>query len=278
MVEPANQQSRVSQDPDDVEYPVGQDLVDWINSSEDVPLDRAHAVNSARWSKDHNRKFRKFSESTLRSIEFFFDNPWQKPQGPLLDMGCAGGHHLKYCADRGIQPLYGIDIAEPFVKIAQERVPQAVIQRGDLLNLPYESNSFNAVVARGVLHITTTKGLLLALKEAQRVLKEGGLLYIHTRYKPALLEQNKVKRVRLFTYVIYKEARDRGEGSPRKKIGMIRNFVPVPQLTSIIESVGFALLGDPPATISELTDERGDVRYNVAYICRKHGSGAPAGA
>jgi SAM-dependent methyltransferase len=252
------------------EYPVGQALVDWIDRSEDFPLSKAHEINTRHWTKQRGRRFSKFLEVHGGGwAAMFLDNPWQKVEGPLLEVGCAGGHNLEYFAAKGIRPLFGIDATPAYVEKARARVPRASIQLGDFLNLPFESGSLGSIVARGTLHVTTTKGLLASLREAHRVLKQGGLMYINTRIKPALLERGRERRLSLFTYLIYKMPKEQRPGGERPRLCMVRNFVPEPQLTSLIASLGFLPLGDPPARLFTTRDDRGDVRESVSYVCMK---------
>jgi SAM-dependent methyltransferase len=248
-------------------FPVGPDLVEWIERSEDFPLDKAHEINGYRWSRSQGGRFRKFTSApNLGWAEFFLHNPWQKVEGPLLDIGCAGGHSLEYCAAQGIRPLFGVDIGAAYVRKARARVPCALIRHADFLELPYESDSFNAIFVRGSLHLTTTKGFLTALRESYRVLNAGGLIYIHRRFRPTVSEQRRARRFNLFTYLIYREPLST---DPNQKLWLIRNFVPEPQLTSMIRSVGFLPLGVPPATIYTTVDGKGNERHSVAYICTK---------
>ena len=260
-------QQLTSTNAEDVEYPVGEALLDWIERSDDFPVQMAHEVNRRRESKARVQRLRKFTDEQDDGwMELFVDNPWQKVEGPLLDLGCRDGADLEYCAARGVRPLAGVDIGAVYVDKAQARVPQASIRQADFLSLPFESDSFNAIIARGSLDLTTTKGLLAALREAYRVLRAGGLIYIHRRFKPALLDLRRARRISLFTYLVYRRPLLK---QPVQKIRTVRNFMPEQQLTSLIRSVGFVPLGEPAARVFRTPDGRGDVPCSVAYICMK---------
>lgn len=87
----------------------------------------------------------------------------------VLDVGCGDGTLARYLADRGHQVI-GVD-ADPTVLPADSQGTHFIL--GDVTNLPFENDSFDAVVAVMVLHQTR---LDLALTEMRRVLKPGGLL------------------------------------------------------------------------------------------------------
>ena len=135
-----------------------------------------------------------------RNVSFFYDNCWRgfseweqneatqllfkrmilnKVQFSLienkecLDMGCGSGRYSKALIDLGAKKVIGIDAKKPKFKNKQ-----FTFKQGDVLKLPFASNSFDFVFCNGVLHHTINwkKGV----KEAVRVLKPEGWLWLYT--------------------------------------------------------------------------------------------------
>lgn len=94
----------------------------------------------------------------------------------ILDAGCGSGEHLVLLEDMGFKNLYGFDISEEMVRIACMRCQHAEIEKGDIENLDYPPDFFDAVIAVTVLMFPTKpiKGLI----EIRKVLKKGGKLII----------------------------------------------------------------------------------------------------
>ncbi|MBN8868789.1 MAG: methyltransferase domain-containing protein [Solirubrobacterales bacterium] len=80
----------------------------------------------------------------------------------VLDAGCGEGETLERMA--GILPAEpeGIDLNPESVAYAKERLPQAQIQVGNLLELPFEESSFDLVLCLEVLEHLPEPGAGLA--------------------------------------------------------------------------------------------------------------------
>jgi SAM-dependent methyltransferase len=90
----------------------------------------------------------------------------------VLEIGCGYGGMLVALAERGARPV-GIDIDRRRVAFARQRGLRA--RRSDAESLPFDSQSFDAIVCDEVIeHLAD---LNLALREAFRVLRPGGRFY-----------------------------------------------------------------------------------------------------
>src|SRR5580765_3041294 len=92
----------------------------------------------------------------------------------VLDLCCATGDMARF-APRPVS-MFGLDADDNSVKVARQF---ATVQRWDLdcaQPLPYESGTFDAIVAKDVLEHLQKPWLLL--KEIRRVLKPGGTLLV----------------------------------------------------------------------------------------------------
>jgi ubiquinone/menaquinone biosynthesis C-methylase UbiE len=107
-----------------------------------------------------------------------------QPGDTILDAGCGYGFHAERFARRGLK-VVGIDFSPVALEAAKARIDtQALgidLRQGDILNLPFETGSFEFVNCWGVLmHIPE---LEKAMSELARVLQPGGRL--------ALMENNR---------------------------------------------------------------------------------------
>lgn len=89
----------------------------------------------------------------------------------VLDIGCAKGFMLYDFMELipGIS-VEGIDISEYAIEHAVEQV-KPFIKVGNALKLPFEDNSFDAVISITTLHNLEKEQLAIALQEVERVSK-----------------------------------------------------------------------------------------------------------
>ena len=92
----------------------------------------------------------------------------------ILDVGCGTGNILKL-SEHYFNDIYGVDISTKMLQEAHEYCPISKLVRADSSKLPFKSNMFDCVSFYSVLHHIYDP--FLTLKEAYRVLKEGGILY-----------------------------------------------------------------------------------------------------
>ncbi|MGE0456269.1 MAG: class I SAM-dependent methyltransferase [Vicinamibacteria bacterium] len=106
------------------------------------------------------------------------------PSARLLDIGCATGELIKYLQARfpGFS-FTGVDVFEPLLAEARQRVPEARFAASSALDLPVEmDSSFDAVTAVGVISLFDEvelprfwQGLLRVIRPGGRILALGPL-------------------------------------------------------------------------------------------------------
>ena len=109
----------------------------------------------------------------------------------VLDAGCGNGKNMF----RQDLEFIGIDPCPEFVQIASQYGQTSI---GNILDLQFDDNSFDAVICVAVLHhLSTKERRIQALKELARVLKPNGQLFIQVwakenNTKKRIIEYNKV--------------------------------------------------------------------------------------
>src|SRR3954454_12887434 len=88
----------------------------------------------------------------------------------LLDAGCGAGLAMQLAEKMGAT-VSGIDAAEGFLVVARERVPTADVHHGDIEELPFSDDTFDAVTAFNSVQYAADP--TNALREIKRVAKPG---------------------------------------------------------------------------------------------------------
>jgi len=94
----------------------------------------------------------------------------------ILDGGCGLGDWTLYLARQGFS-VVGLDLSSKTVEQLQARFPEADFVAGDIRSTGFGDSSFDAYFSWGVFEHFES-GLQDCLREAFRVVKPGGLLFI----------------------------------------------------------------------------------------------------
>lgn len=97
-------------------------------------------------------------------------------QGKIIDGGCGFGKWVIYLHRRGYDIL-GIDDNQIAVSRLKEFDPTLKVEKQDILATGYPDNSFDAYISMGVVE-HFEDGPQLALNEARRIVKPGGLVFV----------------------------------------------------------------------------------------------------
>ncbi|MBI5524522.1 MAG: class I SAM-dependent methyltransferase [Desulfarculus sp.] len=90
-----------------------------------------------------------------------------RPGWRVLDVGCGLGLHLKHLMERGLL-CQGLEAGPVLARLASQRLGDKVeVEVGDAHDLPYEDNSFDAVIMVNTLELLERRAQALA--EAARV-------------------------------------------------------------------------------------------------------------
>lgn len=102
----------------------------------------------------------------------------------VLDVGCGKGEIVLHLASKGIKSV-GVDYSKAAIKIALDlkkatKTRLAEFSTSNCTSLPFVKDCFDCVFMIDLLEHLTPKQTLVALKEANRVLRKGGVLIVHT--------------------------------------------------------------------------------------------------
>lgn len=94
-----------------------------------------------------------------------------------FDAGCGSGLALQLARSRGAK-VVGIDASAGLLEVARRRVPDGDIRQGDLEELPFDSDAFDAVTAFNSVQYAADPAT--ALREIARVARPGALVAVVT--------------------------------------------------------------------------------------------------
>ena len=138
----------------------------------------------------------------------------------VLDAGCGSGRYTCALARLGAEKVIGLDYGDSGLELGAKlgdvnNLKNVEFQKGSLLSMPFEDDTFDFVFANGVFH--HTGDIEKGTKELYRVLKKGGVSW----------------------YFIY------GDGGlywySRKKMNKIMKQIPQKYAMSILQSIGMPM-------------------------------------
>jgi len=110
-----------------------------------------------------------------------------RPDATVLDVGCGTGTMLRKIADTCPINGYGIDMSENMLEEAKRKCPEMNIQHSRCEQTPFEDSTFDTLTTcMAYHHFEDKKGFA---KEAARILKPGGCLYIADPYFPGMIRK-----------------------------------------------------------------------------------------
>lgn len=129
------------------------------------------------WDKNSDKFWYTPSEES-----YFLINRWkEKGFKSFLDLGCGRGRHSIQFAKEGFD-VNSNDLSEVAVKglneWAEKEKLNITASVGNMINLAYEDNTFDCLLAYHVISHTDSKGIIKIISEIKRVLKEDGEFYI----------------------------------------------------------------------------------------------------
>lgn len=116
--------------------------------------------------------------TTVLDVELF--SKYVSKDCKILDVGCGYGRILNELAEAGFTDLTGVDSAENMIKRGLREYPNLNLVANPDGKLPFEENTFDAVILFGVLTcVPDNESQKVLLNDIKRVLKTGGIIYIN---------------------------------------------------------------------------------------------------
>ena len=103
----------------------------------------------------------------------------------LLDAGCGAGMALQLAAELGAS-VAGIDASKALLEVAARRLPGTRLEQSDLERLPFEDDAFDVVTGFNAFQYAADP--VAALREARRVARPGGKVFVMTWAEPGSME------------------------------------------------------------------------------------------
>ncbi len=129
----------------------------------------------ARWADDYDNQIENLDYLSPQLIGQAMQKYLTDKNAKILDVGCGTGLTANEMFKAGYTNLYGIDLSEDMVQVAQNRGIYNGVKAGDItLALEYEDNEFDGVISSG----TFTHGHVGSepLYEIFRIIQPNGVL------------------------------------------------------------------------------------------------------
>ena len=142
-----------------------------LTSQEELTV-KAYNEGAVEWEKEH-------SDTSYWKKEF---ETFKKllPKGKVLEIGCGGGRDAKVLISMGYKYI-GTDIANEFIKVAKQVVPEGKFLTRNVYNLSFDNIKFDGFWASGIfIHIPKNR-IDLTLQELRRVVRPNGVGFISVK-------------------------------------------------------------------------------------------------
>lgn len=150
-------------------------IMDKSHSADEIRADWEQVWKGSSLEKELNMI--RYEFGYMKYIESLF------PVGSrILEAGCGYGRYCIWLAQHG-RTAVGIDLVgealEQGLQYSRRHQLEVQLVQGDILDIPFDDDSFDGYISLGVLeHLRTQGDVGRALREAYRVLKPGGRAFI----------------------------------------------------------------------------------------------------
>jgi ubiquinone/menaquinone biosynthesis C-methylase UbiE len=120
----------------------------------------------------------------------------------VLEVGCSNGYRLEEIRKRYNAKCFGLEPSLLAIGDGLKRYPKIILKRGLINRLPFKDEEFDLVIVNYVFHWVDRRSILEAVKEINRVVKDGGRLLISDFLpdQPTKVPYHHLKNAGVFTY------------------------------------------------------------------------------
>jgi len=153
-----------------------------MHSSESGPATASHQDRTVidqyeGWARIYDVLWRRYMEKTLPVVQEAADVGAGER---VLDLACGTGElERRVARDHPDAEIVGVDLAGSMIDRARRKVgdrPNVRFEAADVHDLPFPSDSFDALVCANTFHYFTRPDIVL--REAARVLRPGGRIVV----------------------------------------------------------------------------------------------------
>ncbi len=146
-----------------------------------------------QWEKIFRREGLVFPEprpQVMRFTQLLLDHGL----GTVLDLGCGTGRHVLHMAGRGLH-VSGLDNAPTALKLTKHWLDEQDLTADLILSdmrqpLPFEEDSFDALLSVQVIHHALLATVLGTAREIGRIVRQHGLILISVPTRKAISEDS----------------------------------------------------------------------------------------
>lgn len=144
-----------------------------------------------QWEKIFQRDGYVFPEPRPQVMRFA-EALLERGLASVLDLGCGTGRHVVHMSKMGLH-VSGLDNAPTALKLAREWLGRehlaANLALADMRHpLPFESDSFDAVLSTQVIHHAMLATVLGTAREIERIVRKDGMILISVPMRKAIEE------------------------------------------------------------------------------------------
>lgn len=127
-------------------------------------------VDFGPWARDY-AKYRKVHPKVLPSL---IEGARLGKDSRVLEVGCGTGNYIAAISEATGCRVWGVDVSEEMLKVARERIPDAVLRLGKAEAPGFDDSYFDFIFTVDVIHLVTGKEA--HYHEARRMLGPGGMI------------------------------------------------------------------------------------------------------
>lgn len=165
----------------------------------------------ARWSYLHSMTRFRPAYPSEEVVQFIFRNFRRDGTERALDLGCGAGRHLFFMA-KSQMLAYGMDISDEGIsyirRVAETEGLMIPTIRGEIQDLPFENDFFDAILCYGVLYYCKMQEIEQSFREMWRVMKKGAQALVVVR-TTSDYRYGKGLPVGKNTFIVYEENQEK---------------------------------------------------------------------